>query len=197
VKKGYLLCFCFLAICLTATAQKKKSKFSIKTQDELLNYLNEYSVDYDKEDLMVLNDVKTFLNYLQEEKITIPSAYFFNKNGYRVSQEYTGDRCGQVISRPEEMNMVSFDENDSINEWLKDYTFFFEGESFDDNTEYDSYVIICWASFLHKKSNRTSFNWYKSIKENKDLKIKPILLSLDLLSDWEMTDLHRKAFGLQ
>lgn len=181
----------FFIFSITVNAQK----LSIQTTDEQISYLNKHKVKYAKEDLYTLKDVSVFVDYLTNEKIEIPSAYFFNKDGYRVSSKYHGDRCSQVISDPEEMNKVSFDENDPVSKWLKDYMPIFTEDN--SNEQYDGYVIICWAVIAKKGSNEASFNWYKSLKDNKDLKIKVILLNLDLQSTWEYTDYQKEVFGLK
>jgi len=55
--------------------------------------------------------------------------------------------------------------------------------------------LINWAIFLDS-NNETSFNWYKSLKSNKDLKIKVILINLDVQESWNLTEGQKKFLGV-
>jgi hypothetical protein len=60
---------------------------------------------------------------------------------------------------------------------------------------YDIYVLINWAIFLDS-NNETSFNWYTSLKNNKELKIKVILINLDVQEIWNLTDGQKEFLGV-
>ena len=192
--KSACLLICLLV--LSGLPCKAQIKFALREKQDLVKYLQEHSVKYDMEDLYVLKDVNVFIDYLKKEMVVVPSAYFFNKDGFRVSKKYKGDRCSQVITDPEKINKVSYDENDPVINWLKEYTSL-SNSSNESFNRLDGYIIIFWATILDEESNIISFNWYKSLKQNTLFAMKPILVNLDLQSDWKLTDLHKEAFGLQ
>ena len=61
--------------------------------------------------------------------------------------------------------------------------------------DYDIYVLINWAIFLDS-NNETSFNWYTSLKNNKELKIKVLLINLDVQETWQLTDKQKEFLGV-
>ena len=49
---------------------------------------------------------------------------------------------------------------------------------------------------MEKDINDTSFNWYKSVKENESLNLKVILLNYDIMDTWEISDENKKVLNL-
>jgi len=163
--------------------------FVLQSQETMIAYLTENNVQFDKGDLVALKDISVFSNYNDSQKLTVPEAYFFNKDGYRV-KGFDGTSCGSEITGLKKINKKSFIKDDKINDWVKNFTFF---QNIDEdllNSGYDFFVIINWATYLPKE-NQTSFNWYNALKQEKGYKIKIYLCNLDIQKDWELSQEQR------
>jgi hypothetical protein len=155
-------------------------------------------VDFDEKDLAVLNNVNAFAVFNDKERISVPEAYFFNKEGKRVKDNFRGTSCGQVISNPEKISKAPASGDEHLNEWLKYISLYKAGGENVISGAYDAYVIIPWAIFLtsvSKDINQTSFNWYRSLKDYKNIKV--ILLNLDVQQGWELSNEQKSAFGIK
>lgn len=195
--RSFLITLALIIFTSCSAQRNKKITFTREDASSLLEYLNDNNVKYDKTDIATLNHINAFIEYNKTEKLVVPEAYFFNKDGNRVSENFQGEACGKVIKNIDKINTTATDKAETINDWLKNFDFpISEGQNPFENT-YDGYVIINWAKFVGKKSNSTAFNWYESLKENKDLKIKVILVSLDIQADWELNDKQKNALGLE
>ena len=189
-----LIATVFTIFFVTANLQAQIT-FKKESKESMLQFLNDKNVEYLKEDIATLHDLNVFIDYYSKEMLSIPEAYFFNKEGFRVSKKYKGTSCGKVIKKADKINKTDFDSNDNVVDWLKYYSFPFGNE--DSGEEYDAYVIITWAIFAESnESNDTAFNWYKSLKDNKELNIKVILLNLDIQDTWQISDENAKVLGL-
>lgn len=169
--------------------------FKRESKESMVKYLEDKGVQFDAEDIATLHDLNVFKQYYTNQMLSVPEAYFFNKDGYRVSKELRGDSCGQSIKNAKKINKIAFDDKQIFWDWIKTYSFPFMKEN--DSTNYDAYVIITWAVFAHTNSNETAFKWYKSLKENKDMKVKVLLLNIDVQTDWQISDENAKILGLQ
>ncbi len=194
-----LLSLCFILI-LQACSTTRKVSIDFVRQDTvaLENYLQEAKVDFDEKDLAVLNNVNAFAVFNDKERISVPEAYFFNKEGKRVKDNFKGTSCGQVISNPEKISKAPASGEEHLNDWLKYISLYKAGSDNLINDGYDAYVIIPWAIFMtsvSKDINQTSFNWYRSLKNHKNIKV--ILLNLDVQQGWELSNEQKSALGIK
>jgi len=195
-----LLSLFALMSCSFTRTKNVNITFKKETAESLQAYLNEKNVSYDNTDIAVLNSIDAMLYYNSNGRISVPEAYFFNRDGFRVKDSFKGTRCGQVINNTNQINAAPSDNKEHIGEWLKDFSFPLQ-ESSPESYEgmYDAYIIISWAKFVDQissSSNESAINWYNSLKNNKEMKIKTIFLNLDVQESWVLTEEQERAFGL-
>ncbi len=180
--------FSSLVIC-----QKVEITFKSVNQDSLFNYLNKNQISYDLDDLAILKDIKVFSNYSATERLAVPEAYFFNKDGFLLKNKNKGISCGATIKDLTKIMKSKIDINQQLSTWFEELTFLGTQPSLEET--YDIYVLINWAIFLDS-NNQTSFNWYQSLKENKVLKVKVVLVNLDVQESWNLTKGQKQFLGI-
>lgn len=185
---------------IAAFAQKEKLVYGYENPKSLQEFLDENKVNYDVRDLAVLDHPADWLDFYKKKKLSVPTAYFFNSEGVRIVEEFDAASCSQVINGLESIEKIKSykkDPNETINTWLSQVDFrFTKDEIF--NEAYDIYVIVIFGKLIKTKtSNPTAFNWYNSLKKNNNLKIKTILLSIDIMDDWELPQDFKNEFGLK
>jgi hypothetical protein len=194
-----LICVFTLVSCTITRTRSTNIKFNVQTDTTLLQLLDQNNVSYAKEDIATLKDITALYKFSDEDKISIPEAYFFNKDGYRVRDNFKGTSCGQVITNIDKIKDAPTDKKELITDWIKDINFMSDPEIV--NEGYDAYVIISWGVFLDKDlhaANETAFKWYESLKkDNKSLKIKAILLNLDVQDRWNLTEAQKVSLGIK
>lgn len=178
-------------------------KFEREDKESIEAFLNNKNINYDIQELATLNHINTFIDFNSEGKLVVPEAYFFNKSGYRVKDDFNGTRCSLVISNIDQVNSATANSEEKIDDWLKDIKLLHEhkGSSKIFDEDYDLYVIINWSIYADKilkgHATETSFLWYNDLKKNnRGLNIKIILLNLDIQKDWEMTEAQNEVLGL-
>ncbi len=180
--------FSSLVIC-----QKVEITFKSVNQDSLFNYLNKNQISYDLDDLAILKDIKVFSNYSATERLAVPEAYFFNKDGFLLKNKNKGISCGATIKDLTKIMKSKIDINQQLSTWFEELTFLGTQPSLEET--YDICVLINWAIFLDS-NNQTSFNWYQSLKENKVLKVKVVLVNLDVQESWNLTKGQKQFLGI-
>jgi len=191
--KNILLILSFL---LTYNTYSQAIIFNKQNEESLYKFLSNSNVEFDKSDIVTLKDINSFSLYNNTDKLTVPEAYFFNREGFRLKGNFDATSCGQAISSLEKLNKKSFYKNDTIDDWIRDFKYLHPQSSDLHNSEYDGFVIINWAIFL-PTMNKVSFTWYKSLKEEKKYKIKVFLLNLDIQDSWEMSQEQKDALHLE
>ena len=176
-----------------AFCQNVKIDFKIENQNSITKYLDDKKVEYTLDDIAILRDIKVFGDYGKTERLVVPEAYFFNKDGFLLKNNNKGVGCGASIKNLSKILKSKYDINETISTRLKDYKILGNNDVLTE--QYDIYILINWAIFLDS-NNETSFNWYKSLKSNKDLKIKVILINLDVQESWNLTEGQKKFLGV-
>ena len=176
-----------------AFCQNVKIDFKIENQNSITKYLDDKKVEYTLDDIAILRDIKVFGDYEKTERLVVPEAYFFNKDGFLLKNNNKGVGCGASIKNLSKILKSKYDVNETISTRLKDYKILGNNDVLTE--QYDIYILINWAIFLDS-NNETSFNWYKSLKSNKDLKIKVILINLDVQESWNLTEGQKKFLGV-
>jgi hypothetical protein len=184
--------------CTITRKVKMELTFQKQTKTNIESYLKSKAVDHSLNDIATLNNVQTFAEYGSTDRLSVPEAYFFNSEGYRVKDNFKGTSCGQVINNAEKISAAPSENKEHISDWISKYSFL-EDPGNITTAGYDAFVIVTWATFadaIKGSPNTTGFNWYKSLKQNKDVKIKVIFLNLDVQDNWQISDEQQKAIGL-
>lgn len=189
-----------LLLGVSAFAQKEKFVYTYENPKVLQEFLDDNKVNYDVKDLAVLDHVADWLDFYKKKKLSVPTAYFFDSAGVRIVEDFDATICSEVINGLESIEKVKSykkDPNENINSWLSQIDFRFTKDEIFTET-YDIYVIVIYGKLIKTKtSNPTAFNWYNSLKKNSNLKIKTILLSIDIMDDWELPQDFKTEFGLK
>ena len=76
--------------CLISTltfSQKIAINFKIENEKSIVDYLDEKKLVYNLEDIAILKDIKVFSDYGKTERLVVPEAYFFNKEGFLLKNK--------------------------------------------------------------------------------------------------------------
>ncbi len=188
-------------ISFSAFAQKKKPSQHIKIENNstLQTFLEENDVPINVKDLATLDYLGSWIEFNNNDFLHVPSAYFFNREGYRTAKKFVGERCSQTIKGIEKIDSYKVDKDENINDWVSKYMAFpFTSEPVF-GEPYDAYVIIFYCKCLDEFDdvNATAFRWYKSLINNDKVKVKAILLNLDIQESWNITDEQKKAIRIE
>jgi hypothetical protein len=189
----FLFSLLFVLFSSLAVCQKVEITFKSVNQDSIFNYLAKYKISYDLDDLAILKNIKVFSNYSVTERLAVPEAYFFNTDGFLLKNKNKGVSCGATVKDLSKIIKSKIDSNQRLSNWFDELTFL--GNETFLSEKYDLYILINWALFLDSY-NETSFNWYRSLKEKKDLKIKVILVNLDVQESWDLTEGQKQYLGI-
>lgn len=198
MKKLLFLSFIFILASCTIT---KKVSFDLKkeTDSSMLAFLDKNNVEYKKEELATLNSAYAYGLFSNNGYLQVPEAHFFNRDGYRVNDNFKGAGCGQVIKNADKINTAPVsDKKEQLNAFAENFDFMaIPNET---QVKYDAYVVISWGIFADKdvhEANETAFKWYKSLKKDfPDMKIKVILLNIDLQEKWHLTKEQEEVLGV-
>lgn len=176
------------------TTRNYKITFTEENRESISNYLNNKNIRHNAEDIAILKDITVLSYYGQTDKLSVPEAYFFNKDGFLIKNNQKGESCGQAISKLDKILKQPVDKEQPLEKWTQNFNFLTDTGIIKDD-KYDLYVIIHWAVFLDE-FNGTSFNWYKSLTDNPDYKVKTILLNLDVQEEWKITPEQRQSLNM-
>jgi len=189
-----LICLIVLTSCSITFPGKFHPDFQPQTDQSLIQFLDSSNVVYNKTDIATLTDTITFKAFGTKNTFTIPDAFFFNKDGYRVEDNFKGTRCGHIITNANKINEAPTNKTEHINDWIKDFRFLQNTATTD--KDYDVTIILTWGLYAHKSApsvNREAFEWYKSLKENyPEMKIRTVFLNLDFQRSWFIHDDNEK-----
>lgn len=188
----FILIISFLAASCTIT-KSTSIKFELQNKESLSNYLKVKGYEIATDEIATLDGIDTFIKYNNSEKLVIPEAYFFNKNGYLIPG-FEGTGCAQAISNINEISNSESNSTVHFKDWVANYNFIYDNDAI--SKKYDAYVIINWAMYVNNM-NDTSYNWYKSLKENQDLNIRIIFLNLDIQENWNLSPHEKEVLGLE
>ncbi|MCB0432639.1 MAG: hypothetical protein KDD18_06385, partial [Mangrovimonas sp.] len=104
-----------------------------------------------------------------------------------------GMDCAAELKKLEKVSKMKSDPNQTLANFLNDITIL-DGSELADET-IDLYIVITWGKFLSSESE-TSLNWFSSLKKEENLKIKVLLLNLDIQERWNLTDDQKKYLGI-
>jgi len=181
-----------------AFGQDKNLIYTYENSKSLGKFLDANKVNYDIKDLAVLQGPKDWLDFYKARRLSVPTAFFFNSEGMRIIENFGADTCPEIINgieTPEKIKAYKAESQVSLNEWLGHVDFAFTNEEIFTQA-YDLYVIIIYGKCIRTStSNDVAFKWYNSVKKNSKVKIKTILLSIDLMDSWEIPQDFKDEFG--
>lgn len=181
------------------------SRITVKprSQEEILNYLSEHHVSFEKEDVYGFKDVEEFSEYTKPGKVHLPEIYFFNRNGEMVENRFNKGECSNVINEIDSIKTMPFSKSDKLTDKIQFFSNVFSEKSAVKEPDYDYYVIIKWGMFVDSVSgiNSQSFEWFQETQEqiSNGKKIKCYLVNLDLRDTWDYSgwsDELKKAYGV-
>jgi len=199
MKKLFFALTFVLSISVFAQKKKPSAKFEWENNASLQTFLEAHDVEINVKDLATLDYINSWIYFNNNELIQVPNALFFNRDGYRISKGFVGEKCSTAIKDMENIDTYKVNKEESINDWVSKYLDFpFTKEPVFD-ASYDAFVIIFYCKCLdtYKGVNETAFNWYKSLKSNDKVKVKVFLLNLDIQDTWDVNDEQKKAIGLK
>jgi len=178
--------FCF--------AQKQiEINFQTENDSTLIQYLKENKVKFSNNQIATLTGIGTFAEYSREGKLVVPEAYFYNSKGQLIKNRGKGTYCGAEIKKIEKISKMKSDPNQILQGFLKDIVIIDKSEFIEERV--DVYIVIPWAKFLSEES-QTSLNWFSSLIKQDKLKIKFLLLNLDIQESWKLTNDQKKYLGI-
>jgi hypothetical protein len=181
-------------ISLSGFAQKKiEINFKLENDSTIIQYLKENKIDFSNNQIATLKGIGTFGEYGRAKKLTVPEAYFFNSKGELIKNKGKGIYCGAELKKLEKVSKMKSDPNQTLESFLNDITILDGTKLSEDNI--DIYIIITWAKFLSSESE-TSLNWFSMLKKNQNLKIKVLLLNLDVQESWKLTEGQKEYLGI-
>ena len=181
-------------ISFSCFAQKKvEINFKMENDSTILQYLKENKIDFSNNQIATLRGIGTFGEYGRAKKLTVPDAFFFNSKGELIKNEGKGMDCAAELKKLEKVSKMKSDPNQTLTNFLDDITIL-DGSELADET-IDLYIVITWGKFLSSESE-TSLNWFSSLKKEENLKIKVLLLNLDIQERWNLTDDQKKYLGI-
>ena len=172
---------------------KVEINFHIENDSSIVKYLKEKKIDFSNNEIATLKSFKTFAEYSRDGKLIIPEAFFYNSKGEQINNKGRGVNCSSEIKKLEKISKMKSNPNNTLNDFLTDINIIENEKIIEDNI--DLYIIITWGKFLNTESE-TSFNWFSKIRKIKDMKIKLLLLNLDIQENWNMTEVQKKTLGL-
>ena len=192
----YILVLLLTFTSLLTNAQKKRDiEFKIEDEASITQYLDERNIDYSIDELAMLSNTKAFNTYAQAGNLKVPDAYFFNSKGERLVKTAKGTSCGVEIKKLAKIAKSKSDSTDLLTNFLKnvsvlDSSDFSSGEA-------DVYVVITWGKVLAEDSE-TSLSWFTHLKKvaDKGIKVKVLLLNIDVQSKWNLSEAQKKHLGI-
>ncbi|NRR92752.1 hypothetical protein HSX10_14345 [Winogradskyella undariae] len=174
---------------------QKQIEINFQTENDstLIQYLKENKIDFSINQIATLKGIRTFGEYSRSNKLVVPEAYFYNSNGELIKNRGKGTYCGAEIKKIAKISKMKSDPNQTLQGFLKDIVIIDKSEFIEERV--DVYIVITWAKFLSEES-QTSLNWFSSLIKQDKLKIKFLLLNLDIQESWRLTDDQKKYLGI-
>ncbi|RRJ89722.1 hypothetical protein [Flavobacterium macacae] len=182
----------FLSI--ICSAQKKRDiDFKIETDSSVLQYLEHKNISFLGTQNATLRGIGTFGEYGRSNKLIVPDALFFNKHGYLIENGGKGENCGASINKLEKLVKMKSNASLTLKNFLNEVTLN-DGEY---SIEYqtDIYIILKWAKWAPAESE-TTFKWLASLQNQNKLKIKILLLNLDIHERWNLSEEQKQYLGI-
>ncbi len=183
-----------MLISVTSFAQKKiEINFKIENDSTIIHYLKEKKVSFSSNQIATLKGIGTFAEYGRAERLVVPDAFFFNSKGELIKNKGKGMYCGAELKKLEKVSKMKSDPSQTLENFLKEITILDGSIITDENV--DLYIFITWGKFLSAESE-TSLNWFSNLTDQENLKIKVLLLNLDIQENWNLTENQKEYLGI-
>ncbi len=184
-----------LTLVVTSSFAQKNKDIILRIEDDssLVNYLKEHKINFSNSQVATLKGIGTWAEFSRAKKLTIPSAFFFNSNRELIKNKGKGTYCGAELKKIEKISKMKTDANQTLEDFLNHITIL-DGSEFIDNNV-DVYIIIAWGKFANSQS-QISLNWFSKLKNQEYLRMKIMLLNIDLQESWNVTDEQKKHLGI-
>ncbi|SFU75911.1 hypothetical protein SAMN05216480_12112 [Pustulibacterium marinum] len=188
---------CFLGLLffmqLSMAQQDVEVTFMLENHASIETYLEAQQVSFFEGELATLKGFENFVAFSKVGKLAVPEAYFFNAQGELIKNRNKGVSCGATIKKLAKVAHMKTDPTQTLEDFLKDVHILDQRTFMEDGTTL--YVVINWAKFLSEQSE-VSFNWFNSLHHSDTLKVKVLLLNLDLQEAWNMTQDQKDFLGV-
>lgn len=189
----YIILTLFVFLSTICNGQKRELEFKMENDSTIIQFLDSKNIEYSKRQVATLKGIGTFGEFGRAKKLTIPDAYFFTSQGQMIENSGKGENCAAALSKLEKLAKMKFDPAITLQNFLKDVTILEHSDFVQENI--DLYVIITWGKFASSESE-TSFKWLSSLQNQEKLKIKVLLLNLDVHEKWNLNEDQKKYLGI-
>jgi len=195
MKKSLILLLFFVSSCMITHTRNAKIDFALETKESLENYLSDNNLEFQRNDLYSLNSIYTFAEFNDQNKLNLPEILFFNKEGKQVKNVFNKKECSNIISDFEQVNNLEIDDSKaSFENLLKNNL---KPLYFKDIKKDVVSAVIFYGKFVssHKSINKQSFTWYEEISKYDNVNV--LLVSLDVMEEWNLSEETRKSIGIK
>ncbi|MCO6175979.1 hypothetical protein NHF50_13080 [Flavobacterium sp. NRK F10] len=183
-----------MLVSITSFAQKKiEINFKIENDSTIIHYLKAKKVDFSNDQIATLKGIGTFAEFSKTGRLVVPDAFFFNSKGELIKNKGKGMYCGAELKKLEKISKMKSDPGQTLENFLKEITILDGSTITDENV--DMYIFITWGKFLSAESE-TSLNWFSNLANQENLKIKVLLLNLDIQENWNLTENQKEYLGI-
>jgi len=160
----------------------------IETPESILKFANKYNQNLKQ--IYIFKDTTSYFSSMKDTnfKKNILSVLFFNQDRYFIDYRKSG-QCqwsgGAFLQQYSKDSIYTIDSNFQLKSLTTKIIPIMADEELKDSTDYDLTIIGIWANFIGKYNERL-FCVSDVAKNRQDLKLRIILLNMDMLKDWNL-----------
>ncbi len=192
--------FPFLALllisCSISQTKKGNVEFSLETKASLQEYLTSNQVNFNPDHLYSLKDIQTFAAFNGDGKLSLPEILFFYANGEQVKNKFNERECTNILNDYQRINDLAIDEKAlKFTEQVNQFRPFNQSKLAENQIS----VVIFYAKFVEniKKVNQQSFEWYQEISSIAKEDVNILLVSLDVMEEWNLSKATLGSLGIE
>lgn len=197
MKKIFLyLSLCMILISCGIVAKKLYGIKKPKNEDKnsIIKFLKKNNIEI--KNVCIFNSLKSMQTYSNTNKLSVPGALFFNKNGELIEYNKSLKECTKNITAF--INDLKHFENRNIKEGInQSYLISLTTpiSSIESLESADINVYIFWTLYLGRLNKESTFEWIRLIKEAQisGVKVNYYLVNCDLQKNWESDLKSRKV----
>ncbi|PJX23294.1 hypothetical protein CAP47_06190 [Psychroflexus sp. S27] len=186
----------FISGCKVTSTKDAEISFTLETKESLEKYLSTNNLNYEKNHLYTLKDIRTFAEFNEQDKLSLPQVLFFKKNGKQVKNVFNHNECTNIISDFNQINDLKIDKSAFLFEELLDkINPLYSNKVKDDMIS----VVIFYGKYVssHKSINNQSFEWYEEVSKVNKNDVNILLVSLDVMQNWNLTKETKESIGIE
>jgi hypothetical protein len=160
----------------------------IETPESILKFANKYNQDLKQ--IYIFKDTASYFRSMRDTsfKKNILSVLFFNQDGYFIDYRKNG-QCqwsgGAFLQNYSRDSIYPIDSNFQLRSLITNIIPIMPDKELQDPKVYDLTIIEIWANFIGKYNERL-FCVSDVAKNRQDLKLRTILLNMDMLKEWNL-----------